>query len=356
MLRGVSLISYENRDVNVLLDAEDADLHKIFDAAVRTFRQNAVDILTDCPSRERAGWLCDSYFTARAEFFLTGENKVEYNFLRSICLAPDPTPKIPKGMIPMCYPSDHYDGNYIVNWALWLVLELEDYQKRSKDKKLIDDFQEKIMALFSLLKKYENEYGLLEDVGGWVFVDWSRANDFTNGVNFPSNMLYAAALESAGRLYKKSLFCKKAEKLRNTIRSMSFNGLFFSDQALRRDGKLCRKEETTETCQYYAFYFGIADKSRYPSLYRVMLSPREELLQEYPQLYPSNAFIGIILRLDYLYRQGEKQKLLLECKNHFLYMAQKTGTLWEHIRPESSCCHAFASIAALWIYDGLMQM
>ena len=28
----------------------------------------------DCPSRERAGWLCDSYFTAKTEYVLTGTN------------------------------------------------------------------------------------------------------------------------------------------------------------------------------------------------------------------------------------------------------------------------------------------
>ena len=30
-------------------------------------------------------------------------------------------------MLPMCYPADHYDGNFIPNWAMWFVLELEEY-------------------------------------------------------------------------------------------------------------------------------------------------------------------------------------------------------------------------------------
>ena len=46
---------------------EDEAMRRIFDAAVETFRANTVDVYMDCPSRERAGWLCDSFFTSRVE-------------------------------------------------------------------------------------------------------------------------------------------------------------------------------------------------------------------------------------------------------------------------------------------------
>ena len=47
----------------------DEKIVSIIEAAKNTFAQNAVDIFTDCAGRERAGWLCDSYFTAKAERF-----------------------------------------------------------------------------------------------------------------------------------------------------------------------------------------------------------------------------------------------------------------------------------------------
>ena len=46
----------------------DEKLEKIYRAALNTFAYNCVDIFMDCPSRERAGWLCDSFFTGRCEF------------------------------------------------------------------------------------------------------------------------------------------------------------------------------------------------------------------------------------------------------------------------------------------------
>ena len=41
-----------------------------YSGAIRTFAHNAVDLYSDCPSRERAGWLCDSYFSAKTEYCL----------------------------------------------------------------------------------------------------------------------------------------------------------------------------------------------------------------------------------------------------------------------------------------------
>ena len=66
-----------------LLNSSDETLNAIYRAAVRTFAHNAVDLYFDCPSRERAGWLCDSYFTAKTEYALTGKTLVEDAFLEN---------------------------------------------------------------------------------------------------------------------------------------------------------------------------------------------------------------------------------------------------------------------------------
>ena len=348
---GLSILTYENPDVRQFPPLEDGELNTIFQAAVHTFRHNAVDILTDCPSRERGGYLCDSYFTARAEYFLTGQNKVEYNLLRAYFLAPDPAPKIPKHMFPMCYPADHDDGRYIVNWGLWLILELKDFARRGGDGALIAAFREKVDAFLKEIARYENEYELLEDVGGWVFVEWSKANDFIKDVNYPSNMLYCGALRAAGELYGDEALVKKAERIAEVIRAQSFRGKYFADNAVREGGTLRVTDNTTETCQYYAFYFGIASKETHPALFRAMFEGDGSPSARFPELHPANAFIGNALRLDLLYREGRWEQLKRECKAYFLYMAQESGTLWEHREASSSCDHGFASVAALWLWD-----
>ncbi len=67
-------------------------------------------------------------------------------------------------------------------------------------------------------------------------------------------MLYAAALREAGKLYARPRFVKKAERLFEAIRSLSFNGEFFADNAIRKEDKLQRTENVSEACQHYAFF------------------------------------------------------------------------------------------------------
>lgn len=72
------IITLENPEVSPEdFTFEDDELMQIVRASVRTFRHNNYDLPTDCASRERAGYLCDGFFTARAEKFFTGDNKAE---------------------------------------------------------------------------------------------------------------------------------------------------------------------------------------------------------------------------------------------------------------------------------------
>ena len=64
-------------------ESKDETESEIYRAAVRTFRHNALDIFMDCPSRERAGWLFDSYYTAKAEYSFTGKTLTEDAFLKN---------------------------------------------------------------------------------------------------------------------------------------------------------------------------------------------------------------------------------------------------------------------------------
>ncbi len=329
----------------------DDALKRIYNAAVETFRQNATDIFMDCPSRERAGWLCDSFFTARTEYALTGKSLVEKAFLENFLL-PERFPCVPKGMLPMCYPSDHPGGGYIPNWAMWYALETEEYYARSGDGELIARAKPRLYALADFLAEFENADGLLEKLESWVFVEWSKANDYVQDVNYPTNMLYSRFLEALGNLYADGAFKEKAAALREAIRRQAFNGKFFIDNAVRTENGLVPTQNHTETAQYYAFFTGVATPVRDPALYRTLLEdfgPQRDPEKQYPDVPVSNAFIGNFLRLEILFRNGEHERLLNEIRAFFLPMALQTGTLWENMTDFASCCHGFASHVAVWL-------
>lgn len=342
-----SLIAYENDEADFVRISGDEKAVAVFEAAKNSFRQNAVDIFMDCPGRERAGWLCDSYFTAKSELLFTGKNEIEKAFLENFLIAE--TPDIPEKMLPKCFPSEHRTGVYIPNWAMWYVLELEDYLARTGDRALIEKAKDKIYGLVEFFKKYFNEYGLLEDLESWVFLEWSICNSdaYIAGVNFPSNMLYARMLEAVAALYGDGQLKKQAAEMKKTIVRLSYDGNFFADNAVRVDGNLVRCDDhVSETCQYYALFMGLETDARFKKRMIEEFGPlRAENV--YPEIGRSNMFIGNYLRFFWLCDEKEYARVMKEMLEYFYAMAEKTGTLWEHDRAKSSCNHGFASVAAV---------
>jgi len=354
-------VSFPVSTIPVDYRGNDADLRLIYDAARETFAANASDIFMDCPGRERAGWLCDSFFTSRVEYALTEKSAVETSFLENFLL-PKSFDNIPAGMLPMCYPADHYDHCFIPNWAMWFVLELEEYiTKRHGEKVIAEMAKQRLYDLLGYFRKYENKEGLLEKLDSWVFVEWSKCNQLTQDVNYPTNMVYAAVKDAIANLYGDAALHAEAQAMRDVIRTqaMTPSGFFCDNAVYDKNGVLQLTNERTETCQYYAFWFGIATPETHPQLWHTMLHDfgyDRQKTGKFPEIYPANAFIGNYLRLDLLDRYSEHDMLLDNIRGYFTYMAKSTGTLWENVDDGASVCHGFASHVVVWMKDmGLVK-
>lgn len=350
---GIIRASFNDDEIiKTLNDKADAQIKRIYDAATETFKQNTYDIFMDCPSRERAGWLCDSFFTSRVEYLMSGKSRVEHSFLANFVMGGQ-YEKNPKGMLPMCYPADHTDGNFIPNWAMWYVLELQEYIHRSRDFDFAMSIKDRIYGLLEYFKGFENEDGLLSRLKGWIFVEWSECNNLGWDINYPTNMLYYKLKSTVSELYNDSALLNEAEKLRETIRLKSRLNLFFCDNAVYNEsGVPCLSGKCTETCQYYAFFTGVAtideDKELWETLVNDFGSERKQN-NKWESIYFSNAFIGNYLRLELLMRAGLKDILEKDIRGYFDYMALKTGTLWENDTESASCNHGFASHVLIWL-------
>lgn len=346
-----------------LLSSSDETLNAIYRAAVRTFAHNTVDLYFDCPSRERAGWLCDSYFTAKTEHVLTGETRVEDAFLENYRLF-DNFDGYPEGVIPMCYPSDiNYqpviEPEYIPQWTMWYILEVEEYIHKRGHQDLVEAFRDSIYGLLDFYRRYENEDGLLERLPSWNFVEWSDANSWTKDVNYPTNFLYAQVLERIASLYGDEECLRRSEEVRKVAVEQSFNGHYFMDHAIRdKEGKLQLQEHSSEACQYYAVLFAGIDiySEEYKELKDLILyvfTPDRNGVM--PEILEVNAFIGAYLRLETLLKMREAELLLHDVKGFFGKMEQYTGTLWEYRQFEGSYDHGFASYALVVIEDALIM-
>lgn len=334
----------------------DHRLNRIYRSAVESLRQNALDSFYDCPSRERAGWLCDSFFTARTAFLLSGSTGIEEDFLENFLL-PDSVPGVPQGMLPMCYPSDHPDGVFIPQWSLWLILQLHEFPRRSGDSELVRRFEPKLTALLNWFKGYENEDGLLEKLPGWNFIEWSKANEWVQEVHYPTNMLYARVLDCFSELYGSRSARSKAARIRRKVHEQSYDGEFFVDNAVRKNGRLTPTGNRSEVAQYFAFFFGAASAEDHPELWHKLVTefgPDRKETGRHPQIAHANAFVGNYLRLELLRRAGMHKQVCQEMVGYFTKMADATGTLWENDSPAASCCHGFASHVAVWIFHSVL--
>ena len=359
----VKVRAYENPEAGkMLFECDDKKIERIMEAARHTFAHNAVDLLTDCPSRERAGWLSDSFFSSVAERVFTGDNKVERVFLQNYILA-DKSGH-PKGMIPRCYPADYYEEDgFIPNWSLWYILEIYKYFTQYGYDETVEKSRANVEGILNYFVDFENEFGVLEDLKGWIFVEWSAANnsDHINGINVPSNACYYASLLTAAKVYGIKGLKEKAEKVKDYLLKNAYVDGFFVDNLIRNEkGDIIPTENYTETCQYYMFFFKCADKYTHKELF-------DKMLNEYgksdssvsggnpvkKQLTPSNMIYGVYMRLELLMREQKRVELLNECVRYFYDMTQKTGTLWENNTASASCDHGFASYVSRFIIYAL---
>lgn len=358
-LNGFSVTEYAKDMSGVSIpDIEDPALASVYRGAVRTFAHNAVDIYTDCPSRERAGWLCDSYFTAKVEKYLLGSSKTEEAFLENYLLFEDTDGDYPNGVLPMCFPSDPTDNHkFIPQWTMWYIIEICDYIENRNPGADREVFRPSIEGLLSFYEKYENESGLLERLPSWNFVEWSVANKWTQDVNYPTNFLYANVLECVYTLYGDEKHLAKSKKVQAETIRQSFNGKVFLDHAVRSEnGELVRLEDCSEAGQYYAILFGGFDLNddKYAYLRRLVLDVfGAERTEPHPEIAEINAFIGAYLRIEALLKLEKYEILLKDIKELFGNMEKSTGTLWEYRQRHGSRDHGFASYALVAMMKGL---
>ncbi len=341
--------------------SSDPALERIFEAAKASYAANAVDCLTDCPNRERGGWLGDTFFTGRASQWLTGSGRNERLFLENFSGAERfPSPKRYEGLVPAIWPCDLMCREcFITTYDMWLIGELEECVSRNGYSDLAEAFRPKVDGILGYLERYINDYGLLQHLPGWVFIEWSDANTLVYDVNYPANMLYAWSLDAAARLYGRDDLSRQAARIREKVRGESFNGRWFCDNAVVKDrvGFLGPSGHCTEVCQYFAFFTGTATPEIHPELYRTLLEdfgPNRAAKGLHPEVAPANFLFGTLLRMELLSRAGRSRQIYDELRDYLLYMAKKTGTLWENQKPEASCCHGFASIASEYIYRDIL--
>lgn len=335
----------------------DGDLNRIYEAARRTLRLNTLDIFMDCPERERGGWLCDSYFTARAAWQMFGDLSVEKDFIENFMLTD--SGENWNGFFPEVYPGvKPARGEVgIRNWSFWLLLELYDYYLRSGDRRSIERWKGRIADFLEGVLSLRGKSGLLEQVGT-QFVDWSLSNKSfaLEPISIPVNCLAVCMLEKMAELYGRPQWKRAADEMRAVIESLSDGGFWGgrgdaaslepqpdASSGGREAAKpvLRRGECQTESGIALELWSGFhLEDRKYIRRFTEKMGTCPTYRPD-PNIGKSNLFIGLMIRFDVLARLGRTDLLVREWTDLYLEeLKLGSGTLFEDVASFSGC-HGF---------------
>ena len=337
----------------------DGKLNRIYAAARLTLRANTVDVFLDTPGRERGGWLCDSFWTARAARLMFGDTRVERAMLENF-LAPTVARHF-DGYLPAVYPAGK--GSHLPNWTMFLILQLHEFYRRTGDRGFIDRYATRVAEIAAQLARHEDAEGVLNRLPGRIFVDGSTAplpEYFHQPISMPTNALYARMLECIDELYGRPPLRAKALRIRTRLRQ-AYAGIrtdrpaqFLSDSLQRAEGgPLSRGKLASEAAQYYAGWLGIASPAEHPAIFKALFEqhgPCPERLVDDPKVLRSDHFAALPVRFEVLAANAEFERLLREVRYLYSRMIDEgPGTLWEGMADTGSVCQGFASHAGVWL-------
>jgi hypothetical protein len=159
-------------------------------------------------------------------------------------------------------------------------------------------------------------------------------------------MHFAAILEIAAKLYNMPELAAEAYVIRETVRKQSWNGKFFVDNAVRKDGKLVLSGESTEVCQYFAFYFNVVSPETHPELWNTLVNdfgPKRKLTKTWPEIHMANQLIGNVMRLELLSRYGGNLDKILDESIEYLSNGGAQAPSGKTMATMPAANHGFAS-------------
>ena len=347
-LHAVPLYTYVAPRPAATFMSSDPTLNRVFEAARLTANNCAIDLFMDCPERERNGWFHDSYWTSFTYTLLSGDASV----LRRMCRMGSQsfTPAGKAELISEFVP--HYSGTQIIpGHSLFWLLQAKLDAELSGDNDYAPQVTEGIHRFLKGMATFENKEGLLENVPGWNWLDWSKIR--MDGAVVALNAIYSRALDAAADMTGKLDYRTKAEAIRETLCRLC-PGTIFPDCLLRKGEALEPSPQQAEGTQYFALWCGVPGDGRSKALWQA--------LRDGSNLSAANTYTHM-QRLHYAALHGDIDALVRDVgKVYGKQVDSGPGTLWENLHgcqnapgvAGCSYCQGAASGVAVALVQGVL--
>jgi hypothetical protein len=169
-------------------ECNDAALNDIWRIGRRTVDLCSQDAYLDCPSREQRAWTGDSVVHQMVDL----TTNLDWSLARwNVELGASPRRD---GMLPMVAGGDmeHADNTFIPDWALHWMHALHNVWQYTGDRAFVASMLPVAERMLRWFQPFQDRDGLLDDVSGWVIIDWAAVHG--RGKSAALNGLWARAL------------------------------------------------------------------------------------------------------------------------------------------------------------------
>ena len=184
------------RSGDAFFACSDERFNRIWEVGARTLDVCSLDAFVDCPGREQRAWVGDAYIHSLVTFVTNDDWRLVRRNLR-ICAHS----KRPDGLLSMVAAGDAGRGALTIpDYSLHWIRALARYWERSGDGDTVAELLPVAIEIAASFERYRGASGLLEELPGWVFVDWAQTErgQITGAVD----ALHAAALEDLAAMLR----------------------------------------------------------------------------------------------------------------------------------------------------------
>ncbi|WP_320669010.1 family 78 glycoside hydrolase catalytic domain [Patulibacter defluvii] len=171
-------------------------LNDVFAIGLRTVDLCAQDAYIDCPTREARAWTGD-FVVHQSVHLATADDWSLARWHPQLADAPRAD-----GMLPMAVCSNlgggPLEGSYIPDWALHWIRAVRNLMRYTGDRELVASLLPSCERVLRWFLPYRGPDGLLDDVPGWVLIDWSAVP--VAGTSAALNGLWARGLRDLAEI------------------------------------------------------------------------------------------------------------------------------------------------------------
>ncbi len=259
-------------------ESGDEMLNDTFRISRETVRLCSMENYMDTPWREGAQWLGDAAaVTIGATYACYGDTRLASKYFRQTSATALPTGLLANMSLAPFASDQRVPRGTIADFSLWWGMALWKHFLYTGEARWLHEFYADVLRIFRYHLHFVNEQGLIEDMPGWVFIEWAPLDN--RGVCAHFNAIFAGFLKAVEAIaaYKGDEWtAQTARQLYERIRGVYHETFFDPSRGVYADAVHdgCFSEVVSEHTLASAVNFGLCPSEHAPAMIDTLFGQR----------------------------------------------------------------------------------